>query len=103
MYHGKRTDRLDMPRQLRMDESMGRNIRARAELSHRSIQHYLLHLIALGLKHEDECLRKAEGAGDRQMASVTSASSEPAPHAVPSMAPVSVGVRSRRMASGNGA
>lgn len=68
-YTGKRTDRLDMPRQLRVDETLGRHVRTNAELSHRSIQHYLLYLITLGIKHENECLNKAEGVGPRRVQS----------------------------------
>lgn len=64
-----KTDRLDMPRQLRMDPTLSRQIRARADLSCRRIQDYLLFLIQLGLKHENECMVKAEDVGSRQFAS----------------------------------
>lgn len=83
----KRTDRLDIPKQLRVDQTLGRQIRARADLSHRSIQGYLLFLIHLGLKHEPEYAGKAENAGISQM---------PSEFVSQPYLPMSVGVSPRR-------
>ena len=53
MWNGKRTDRVQLPRQLRIDPEMGRRIRARAELNRRTIQQELLHLVERSLKAEE--------------------------------------------------
>jgi len=49
----KRTDRIELPRQLRTNADLGRKIRVRAEINRRSIQQEILYLIEQGLKSED--------------------------------------------------
>jgi len=48
--HGKRTDRLKLPSQLRTDAEMGITVRNLAMLNRRTIQQELLVLIESGLK-----------------------------------------------------
>ena len=55
----KRSNRLEMPRQLRADEDLGRRIRSLAETNIRSIQEEILWLIRQGLKAEEEGIRQA--------------------------------------------
>lgn len=52
----KRTDRLELPRQLRSDPELASRIRNRAEINCRSIQLEILFLIQQGLKVEDGVL-----------------------------------------------
>ena len=52
-WNGNRTDRLEMPRQLRVDAEMGRKIRMRADVNRRTIQQEILHLIDVGLQSEE--------------------------------------------------
>ncbi len=58
MWNGKRTDRVEMPRQLRIDPDLGKRIRARSALNRRTIQQELLHLIEKSLKAENVRLRR---------------------------------------------
>ena len=55
----KRTERLKLPEQLRTDEGMARRIRARADLSHRSIGQEIIFLLTAGLEYEG--LRERNG------------------------------------------
>jgi hypothetical protein len=50
--YGKRTDRLELPKQLRIDPDMSRQIRESATLNRRSIQQQLLLYVELELKAE---------------------------------------------------
>jgi hypothetical protein len=58
MFTGKRTDRLELPRQLRADAELARLIRMRAGVNRRTIQQELLHLIDVGLKAESVSFRQ---------------------------------------------
>jgi hypothetical protein len=58
MWNQKRTDRVELPRQLRLDPEMGKRIRTRAELNRRTIQQELLHLLESGLKAEKVRFRR---------------------------------------------
>lgn len=53
MFNGKRSERLELPRQLRSDAEMARTVRELAMSNRRSIQQQLLHLIERGLKSEN--------------------------------------------------
>ena len=55
----KRTNRLEMPVQIRTDEELGNLIRARAESNIRTIQGEILWLIRKGIKAEEVELRQA--------------------------------------------
>jgi hypothetical protein len=50
MVTGKRTDRLDVPRQLRVQESLGRVVRRLAEREGRTIQQQMVVLIVKGIQ-----------------------------------------------------
>jgi hypothetical protein len=58
MWNGKRIDRIEMPRQLRLDQDLGRVIRTRAGLNRRTIQQEILHLLEFGLKSETVVFRQ---------------------------------------------
>ena len=58
MWNGKRTDRLDLPRQLRLDEEMGHAVRVLAAEHRRTIGQQMLHLLDAGLKAES--VRKSQ-------------------------------------------
>lgn len=58
MWNGKRTDRVELPRMLRVDPDLGRLIRDRAAVNRRTIQQELLHLVESSLKSEKVRLRR---------------------------------------------
>ena len=49
MYNGKRTEKWHIPKQLRMDQELGKKIRDLAEENCRSLEHEVLYIIKLGL------------------------------------------------------
>jgi hypothetical protein len=57
MWNAKRTDRVALPRQLRLDPEMGALIRAQAESNRRTIQQELLHLLEISLKAKSVTFR----------------------------------------------
>jgi hypothetical protein len=69
MPNAKRTDRLELPRQLRVDSEMGRKIRMRADLNRRSIQNEILYLMDLAIKAEEGgfCQLASDGVGQQKL------------------------------------
>ena len=59
MWNAKRTDRVALPSQLRLDPEMGALIRAQAESNRRTIQQELLHLLEKSLKAQSITFRHA--------------------------------------------
>lgn len=57
MWNQKRTDRLALPRQLRLDPEMGALIRAQAESNRRTIQQEILHHLEMSLKAQSVTFR----------------------------------------------
>jgi hypothetical protein len=57
MWNQKRTDRVALPSQLRLDPEMGALIRSRAESNRRTIQQELLHLLEKSLKAQSVTFR----------------------------------------------
>lgn len=63
MFNGKRLDRIELPKQLRVDADMGRCIRNRAALNRRTIQQEILHLLERALQSEEVGI--SHGSSDR--------------------------------------
>jgi hypothetical protein len=59
MYDAKRTDRLQMPTQLRADPDLGAAIRFLAQINRRNIQLQILHWILEGVEKEKSKLSQA--------------------------------------------
>jgi hypothetical protein len=59
---GKRTERLDMPRQLRVDEDLKRDVRLLAELDSRPIGLTILRVLRRGVQSELAQFRQAAAA-----------------------------------------
>lgn len=57
---GKRTERTDMPKQLRFDFDLQQNIRVLAQLNRRPISLQLLHCIEIGVQSELDKLRQIQ-------------------------------------------
>ena len=57
MWTAKRTDRVALPSQLRLDPEMGALIRAQAESNRRTIQQEILHRLELSLKAQSVTFR----------------------------------------------
>lgn len=63
MYDGKRTDRLQLPEQLRADPDLGAAVRFLAQINRRSIQLQILHWILEGVEEEKAKLSQTASAG----------------------------------------
>ena len=59
MQMGKRTERLDMPQQLRTEEELATNVRLIAQLNRRPIRLQILHWIERGVEADLGKLRQA--------------------------------------------
>lgn len=62
-YDGKKTDRMQLPQQLRADPELGAAVRFLAQINRRSIQLQILHWILEGVEEEKAKLCQAASAG----------------------------------------
>jgi hypothetical protein len=59
MWNGKRISRFRVPKQLRADERMVREIQLAAERDNRDWPHQLFHYVSLGIIHDKKCKGKS--------------------------------------------
>jgi hypothetical protein len=59
MWNGKRISRFRVPKQLRADERLVREIQEWADRDNRDFSRQLFHFVSLGIIHSKKCERKS--------------------------------------------